>query len=121
MKINLAKVPNIPVVFTAMSKHYFCFRMFITKYVLEQKKIPISVFTLFDYFLLDTVSREFLIKSNNVLVRRADELWVFGPISDGVREEIAIARKARKPITYFAIDTPNTIRQIKEKEALEEV
>jgi len=91
--------------------------MFITKYALNRGKIPISTFTLFDYFLLDTVSREFLIESNNVLVRRADELWVFGPISDGVQAEIAIAREAKKPIRYFTIHPPNTIKKIKEDEA----
>ncbi|MCI0532672.1 hypothetical protein L0Y49_00460 [bacterium] len=108
------KAPKEPkVVFTAMSRHYFCYRMFITKFVLEREKIPISVFTLYDYFLLDTVSREFLIICNNALIRRVDELWVFGPLSDGVRAEIKIAKKAGKPIKYFRVSAPNSISEIK--------
>lgn len=105
---------KIPIVFAAMSKHFFCYRMFITKYVLEQGKIPISMFTLYDYFLLDTVDRQFMIESNNALVMRADELWVFGPISTGVQAEIDIAAEYKKPIRYYDVVRSNTIVEIAE-------
>ncbi len=103
---------DIPVVFAAMSKRSFCYRMFITRYILETKRIPLTVFTLYDYFLLDTVDRKFMIEANNVLVLRSDELWIFGPVSEGVAKEICVAESLGKPIRYFAIKKPHRIVEI---------
>jgi hypothetical protein len=96
-------------VYTAMSKHFFYFRMFISRYVLEQGKVPLNPFMLFDYFLLDCVDRNLVRDANNSLVHRADQLWVFGPISNGVLVEILLAQKANKPISYFKIEKPHQI------------
>src|ERR1700722_1523275 len=85
-----------PLVYTAMSKHYFYFRMHISRYVLEQGKVPLNPFMLFDYFLLDSVERDLVRDANNSVVLRADQIWVFGPISNGVLAEILLARKANK-------------------------
>lgn len=103
-------------VYTAMSKHYFYFRMHISRYVLEQGKVPLNPFMLFDYFLLDSVDRNFVRDANNSIVLRADEIWVFGPISNGVLAEIILARKANKPISYFKIEKPHKITPIAQKE-----
>jgi len=106
-----------PLVYTAFSKHYFYYRMFISKYVLEQGKVPLNPFMVFDYFLLDTVDRKVIREGNNNLVKRADELWVFGPISDGVLAEIKIAQKMEKLIRYFAIQKPHQIVPLRADEA----
>lgn len=103
---------NKPLVYTAMSKHYFYYRMYISKYVLEQGGVPLNPFMIFDYFLLDSVNRNLVVEGNNNLVRRADSLWVFGPISDGVLAEIIIAKGLSKEIRYFKIEKPATITQI---------
>lgn len=101
-----------PLVYTAMSKHYFYFRMHISRYVLEQEKVPLNPFMLFDYFLLDSIDRDLVRDANNSVVLRADELWVFGPISNGVLVEILLAQKANKPIFYFKIEKPHKITSI---------
>ncbi len=74
---------NQALVYTAMSKYYFYFRMFISQFVLNQGKVPLNPFMLFDYFLLDTVDRDRIRDANNSLINRADELWVSGPVSKG--------------------------------------
>ncbi len=75
---------------------------------------------IFDYFLLDTVDRNLVREGNNNLIKRADELWVFGTVSDGVLAEIKIARKMDKPIKYFKIEA-NKIAECSQKEvSLEE-
>jgi len=58
---------------------------------------------MFSYFLLDTVDRRALIDANNDLIRRSDELWVFGDISDGVKEELKLAEELVLPIRYFKL------------------
>lgn len=100
---------NRQLVYTAMSKHYFYFRMHISRYVLEQGKVPLNPFMLFDYFLLDSVERDSIRDANNSVVLRSDHIWVFGPISNGVLAEIILAQKASKPISYFKIEKPHKI------------
>lgn len=83
--------PADTVVFTAMSKKYFYMRFLVTKFALDQGVVPINPFTSFDYFLLDAVERDTVRRANNTLVARADKLWVFGDIADGVRAEVVQA------------------------------
>ncbi len=91
------------VVFAAMSKRSFYLREHIIKYVLQQHFTPLSAFMMFSYFLLDTVDRDGLIRANNDLIRISDELWVFGPISGGVQEEIDYAERLKKPVFYYKV------------------
>ena len=98
----LAIKPADMVVFTAMSKKYFYMRLFVTKFALDQGVAPINPFASFDYFLLDAVERDTVRRANNTLVARADELWVFGDIADGVRAEIVQAWQQQKTVRFFA-------------------
>jgi len=103
-------------IFTAMSKHLFYFREHISKFVLENGGVPLNPFMLFDYFLLDTVDRNLVREGNNNLLKRSDELWVFGKISDGVLVEIKIAKEMNKPIKFFKIKKSKDIIFVLKKE-----
>jgi hypothetical protein len=92
------------VVFAAMSKRSFYLREHIVKFILEKGCTPTCAFMMYSYFLLDTVSRKALIEANNDLICRSDELWIFGPISDGVRAEVKLAEKLNQPIKYFKVN-----------------
>ncbi len=108
----LTLTKNKPFIFTAMSKHLFYYRMYISKFVLELGNIPINPFMSFDYFLLDSVDRNLVREANNNLLKRSDELWVFGTISDGVLAEIQLAKHLDKPIQYFKITTDLQIMKL---------
>jgi len=71
---------------------------------------------IFEYFLLDTVEREKIYKANSVLVERAEELWVFGEVSDGVLAEIKLAKTQQKPIRYFEVINSKEIKEISKDE-----
>ena len=103
-------------IYTAISKHYFYFRMHISKFVLEQDCVPLNPFMIFEYFMLDTINRNIIRNANDNLVKRADELWVFGPISDGVLAEIMLAKQMNKPIKYFTIINSKEIKEIQKDE-----
>ena len=79
-------------IYTAQSKHYFHARMIICKYVLERGYVPLNPFNLWGYFLYDLVDRDLVRRANNNIIRIVDEVWVFGPIADGVLQEIRLAR-----------------------------
>ena len=101
-------------IFTAMSKHLFYFRQHISKFVLERNCVPLNPFMSFEYFMLDTVDRDLIRNANNNLVMKADELWVFGPVSDGVLAEIKLAKSLNKPIRYFQVIDSKEIKEIRE-------
>ncbi len=103
-------------VYTATSKYYFYFRMFISKFVLEQGAVPLNPFMVFEYFLLDTIDRDVVREANNNLVKRADEIWVFGPVSDGVLAEIKIAKATNKKLRYFKIIKSRDIVEVNREE-----
>jgi hypothetical protein len=98
-----------PLVYTAMSKHLFYYRMFISVYVLQNGGVPLNPFMVFDYFMLDAVDRDLVREGNNNLVLRCDEMWVFGAVSNGVLAEIQIASEKGKAIRYFTIEKPHNI------------
>ena len=108
-----------PLVYTAMSKHLFYYRMYISKFVLEHEKVPLNPFMLFDYFLLDSIKRDIVRQANNAVLMRADEVWVFGPVSNGVLSEILIAQKTSKPVFYFQIQKPHNIMPVVLEEDIE--
>lgn len=101
-----------PLVYTAMSKHLFFMREHISRFVLEQDAVPLNPFMLFNYFLGDRVDRDTVRQANNVVVARADELWQFGPVSDGALAEIIQARQAQKQVRYFAVTNSKDIAEI---------
>ena len=70
----------------------------------------------FDYFLLDSVDRDLVREGNNNLVKRCDEFWVFGAVSNGVLAEIKIAKAVGKPIKYFGIRKPHAIVSVSKGE-----
>jgi hypothetical protein len=103
-------------IYPAFSKHLFYFRMHISKFVLDNDGVPLNPFMIHEYFLLDTVDRDVVRASNNTLVERSDELWVFGDISNGVMAEIRLARETDKPVRYFQVIDSKDIKEIAEED-----
>lgn len=113
---------DLKVVFAAYSKLNFYFRQHISKFVIEKGFVPLNPFMISDYFMLDTVDRDLVRAANNSMVKRADELWVFGQISNGVLAEIKLAKQLGKPIKYFEIIKSKDIIEIpKDKVVFEDV
>lgn len=103
--INISDSSDMPLIFTAQSKKFFYCKDVICQYVLEREHLPVNPFQVFDYFLNDRVDRDIVRRGNNQLIKSCKELWVFGPIADGVLFEIALAKKLGKSIRFFTIGT----------------
>jgi uncharacterized FAD-dependent dehydrogenase len=110
--IKVSNSKNMDLIFTAQSKKYFYCKDVICEFVLKQEKLPINPFMVFGYFLNDRVNRDLVRQGNNQLIQSCKELWVFGPIADGVLFEIALAKSNGKPIRFFELGT--RIDEIKE-------
>lgn len=113
-KLHIKPSPTKPckTVFTAQSKQTFYCRDAVCQFVFEQGAIPINPFRVFDYFLGERVDRNMVRNGNNEMIRRCDELWVFGHVSDGVLFEIATCRQSGKKVRYFTISAK--IEEIRE-------
>ena len=96
--------------------------MLICKYVFEKGAVPLNPFNLFGYYLYELVDRDMVRNGNNNLLKRCDEIWVFGEVSDGVLAEIEIFKGLGRPIRYFDISSlPDSIVEIsKEQVVLED-
>lgn len=104
-------------VFTAQSCMNFHQRMLICKYVFDQGAVPVNPFNAFGYYLYELVERDLVRNANNNLIKRCDELWVFGEISNGVLAEIQLCKNLGKPIRYFDISKlPKEVKEITEKD-----
>lgn len=90
------------IVYTAQSRHLFYARMLITKYTIEQDVVPLNPFNVWGYFLYEMTDRDLVRRGNNNIVRISDEVWVFGPIADGVLAEIDLAMHYDKPLRFFS-------------------
>jgi hypothetical protein len=112
---------HYPIVYTAISKHLFYYKMFISKFVLLEGAIPLNPFMLFDYFIMDAVDRKRIYAANAEIIKRVEELWVFGPMSDGIYDELVLARAAGKKTRYFTLENSSAIHEIEpQKVAVEE-
>jgi len=105
------------VVFTAQSCKNFHQRMLICKHAFEQGAIPINPFNVFGYYLYELVERDLVRNGNNNLMKRCDELWVYGEISDGVLAEIQMFKSLGRPVRFFDISKlPKEVREITKEE-----
>ncbi|MGH7666118.1 MAG: hypothetical protein ACREN1_02225 [Candidatus Dormibacteria bacterium] len=108
-------------VYVAMSNRSFFWRQQLTKFVLDEGRVPITPFMMFDYYLLHTVPKELVREAMNNLIARCEEMWVFGALSLGLKVQVGIAKRMRKPVRYFDIsDLPYRVVGIPESLVAEE-
>lgn len=100
-----------PLIYPAQSKYWFFARNLVMAYVFQQNAVPVHPFTNFGYFLDDMVDRDLVRRGNNNVILRADELWNFGPVSNGCLAELNLAMQLNIPIKLFSIG--NAISKIR--------
>ena len=108
---------KLKMVFLAYSKKNFYWRQHLQKITLKMGYVPLNPFMIFDYFLLDSLSRDKVRLGNNNLIMIADELWVIGDIPDGVVAEIRLAEELGKKIRYFSIENlPKKLKEVRKSD-----
>ncbi len=101
------------VVYTAQSAKNFHQRMLICKHAFEQGVVPVNPFNTFGYYLYELVDRNLVRNGNNNVMKRCDEIWVYGEISDGVLAEIEMFKSIGRPIRYFDISgLPKEVKEL---------
>jgi hypothetical protein len=93
-----------PLVFTAHAAESAYLRERICAFVLDRGAVPVNPWMMGGYFLYGLVDKDLVRVANNNLLLRSDELWVFGPPSDGVDVEVAWAEANVVPVRWFDLD-----------------
>lgn len=78
-----------------------------SRFAVDKNTIPFTPHLLFPQFMDDgdKKERELAMFMNTVFLRKCQELWVLdGHISEGMDEEIKLAKKHNKIIRYFTIE-----------------
>ncbi len=110
-----------PLVYVATSNRNFYWRQHLTKFVLDEGRVPVTPAMLFDYYLLHTVSKELVREAMNNLIACCQEMWVFGNLSLGLQVQVGIAKRMRKPVRYFDIsELPHRVVSVPESMVPEE-
>ena len=108
-------------VYCSLSNRNFYWREHITKFVLDEGHVPLVPFMMFDYYLLHTVPKETVREAINNLIVRSDEMWVFGHTTLGVKVQVGIAKRLRKPVRFWDIaDLPYRVVSVPESLVREE-
>jgi hypothetical protein len=102
-------------IYCAIANRNFYWRAHVTKFVLDEGHVPIVPFMLFDYYLLHTVPKETVREAFNNLIVRCDQMWVFGTMSLGVKVQVGIAKRLKKPLRFYDItDMPYRVVNVPE-------
>jgi len=88
-------------VFASYTKKLFYLRFQISGFILLADATPFNPYMNFEYNLSGTVDKKLIRVGNNTMVEKSDELWVFGPVSDGVLVEVFMAKRRGMPIRFF--------------------
>jgi len=97
-----------------MNSKYFKYREWISKFVFDQGAIPINSLMVYGYYLYGMVNRDLIIEAYRTVVGKCDEVWVFGDISDGVKEAMIISKKRNIKLRYFDMSRYPQIFEINE-------
>ncbi|WP_097006699.1 hypothetical protein [Lacrimispora amygdalina] len=100
---------KFPIVFIGLSNHNFYLKDVISAYVLKQGPVPLNQYVPFGYSEYDKTNKDLFRIGNNNLIITADELWVFGIISDEVAAEIMLAMEYQKHVRFYKIDRNGTV------------
>lgn len=91
-------------VYTALSKHAAYAKEIVCAHAFNLGAVPLNPFMMFGYFLYDMVDRDAVRAANARVITAADEVWHYGPVSDGGLAEIFQAQNEGKSVRYFTVE-----------------
>lgn len=73
-----------------------------SRFAVDKDAIPLAPHLLLPMYMEEDTERELAMFMGMVLLSKCDEIWVFGDdVTDGMRAEIAKAKKMYKKLRYF--------------------
>ena len=102
LRIKAGKRTQRKLVYATHSRNWFYAREAITRYAVEQGAAVVNPFMNYGFYLNGAVKKDEVDECCHQLIRSADELWVFGPISEAILTDIVVAVMEGKHIRFFS-------------------
>lgn len=103
LRIRAGKQNHRKLVYITYSRNWFYVREILTQYAVEQGAAAVNPFMNYGYYLNGAVKQDEIAECCHQLVRSAEELWVFGPISEASLTDIVVAVMEGKTVRFFSI------------------
>ncbi|MEM5798275.1 MAG: hypothetical protein QXP39_01860 [Candidatus Aenigmatarchaeota archaeon] len=103
---------NRKVVLIGLSKPNMSHRIRITKFVIDQHAVPVYPGIVEDWYKIRSLKTE-LENDMDELLKRVDELWIFGAVTGDMKNTISLAKRLGKNVRYFDLDTFKEYTDIK--------
>lgn len=117
LRIKAGKRTQRKLVYATHSRNWFYAREAITWYAVEQGAAVVNPFMNYGFYLNGAVKKDEVDECCHQLIRSADELWVFGPISEAILTDIVVAVMEGKNIRFFSISEQSSeIHELREED-----
>lgn len=103
LRIRKGKRTHRKMVYVTHSKSWFFAREVVMQFAVEQGAAAVNPFMNYGFYMNGTVEKDEVIECCHQQIRACDELWVFGPISEAILTDIAVAVMEGKEVHFFSI------------------
>ena len=113
LRIKPIRFSERKLVYVTHSRSWFYARETVMKYAISQGVVPVNPFMNYGYYLNSEADKEPVVECCHELLRSASELWIFGPVSEAILTDLAVAVTEGKTIRFFSIsDRISEIHQL---------
>lgn len=103
LRIKAGKRTPRKMVYVTHSKNWFYVREAVMQFAVEQGVAAVNPYMNYGFYLNGAVGKDEIVECCHQFIRTADELWVFGPISEAILTDIAVAVMEGKAVHFFSI------------------
>lgn len=103
LRIRQGKRTHRKMVYVTHSKSWYYAKEIVMQFAIEQGVAAVNPFMNYGFYMNGSVEKDEVVECCHQLIRTADELWVFGPISEAILTDIAVAVMEGKEVHFFSI------------------
>lgn len=103
LRIRKGKQTHRKMVYVTHSKSWYYAKEIVMQFAIEQGVAAVNPFMNYGFYMNGSVEKDEVVECCHQLIRTADELWVFGPISEAILTDIAVAVMEGKEVHFFSI------------------
>ena len=103
LRIRKGKQTHRKMVYVTHSKSWYYAKEIVMQFAIEQGVAAVNPFMNYGFYMNGSVEKDGVVECCHQLIRTADELWVFGPISEAILTDIAVAVMEGKEVHFFSI------------------
>lgn len=103
LRIRQGKRTRRKMVYVTHSKSWYYAKEIVMQYAVKQGVAAVNPFMNYGFYMNGSVAKDEVIECCHQLIRTSDELWVFGPVSEAILTDIAVAVMEGKEVHFFSI------------------